>query len=384
MTVKKALLAVTGFAALSAWWVLRPPAPVDISMASVSTGNVEALVANTRSGTVRACNRSRLSLAMGGQVSKLHVDQGDKVAAGALLLELWNEDLKASLQQSQAQIRIASLTRDSACRKAEADTRELQRQRELFRKELSSAEQLDRIETSAEMSRLNCLQADAQVAQARASALVQRARLDQTQLRAPFAGVVAEVNGEVGEYATPSPPGVATPPAIDLIDDVCLYVRAPIDEVDAANIRTGMPARVTLDAFRDRAFTGTVSRIAPYVQDLERQARTVDVDVRFDQLPDDVQLLVGYSADIEVITDHRDNTVRIPTEALLEGNQVLTLSADGTTLQQQAVTIGLSNWTWTEILAGLAEGQKILTRLDNPAAVAGARVTLVPEPGQQP
>src|SRR5690606_9409769 len=108
------------------------------------------------------------------------------------------------------------------------------------------------------------------------------------------------------------------------------------------------------------------------------------VDVRFDQLPDDVQLLVGYSADIEVITDHRDNTVRIPTEALLEGNQVLTLSADGTTLQQQAVTIGLSNWTWTEILAGLEEGQKILTRLDNPAAVAGARVILVPETGQQP
>ena len=192
------------------------------------------------------------------------------------------------------------------------------------------------------------------------------------------------MNGEVGEYATPSPPGVATPPAIDLIDDACLYVRAPIDEVDAASIRTGMPARVTLDAFRERAFTGTVSRIAPYVQDMERQARTVDVDVRFDQLPDDVQLLVGYSADIEVITDHRDNTVRIPTEALLEGNQVLTLSADGTTLQQQAVTIGLSNWTWTEILAGLEEGQKILTRLDNPAAVAGARVTLVPETGQQP
>ena len=98
--MKKALLAVTGFAALGAWWLLRPPAPVDITMAGVSTGSVEALVANTRSGTVRACNRSRLSLAMGGQVSKLHVDQGDKVAAGALLLELWNDDLKAALQQS--------------------------------------------------------------------------------------------------------------------------------------------------------------------------------------------------------------------------------------------------------------------------------------------
>ena len=90
-------------------------------MSSVSTGTVEALIANTRSGTVRACNRSRLSLAMGGQVSHLHVDQGDKAEAGALLLELWNDDLKAAQQQAQAQVRIAELTRASACRKADAD-----------------------------------------------------------------------------------------------------------------------------------------------------------------------------------------------------------------------------------------------------------------------
>ncbi|PIQ40119.1 MAG: efflux transporter periplasmic adaptor subunit, partial [Thalassolituus sp. CG17_big_fil_post_rev_8_21_14_2_50_53_8] len=89
---------------------------------------------------------------------------------------------------------------------------------------------------------------EAQVQNAKASVAVQQARLAQTQLRAPFAGIVAEVNGEVGEYATPSPPGVATPPAIDLIDERCLYVRAPIDEVDASVIRVGMDARVTLDA----------------------------------------------------------------------------------------------------------------------------------------
>ena len=98
--MKKALLAITGFVALGAWLLLRPPAPLEISMASVASGSVEALVSNTRSGTIKACNRSRLSLAQGGQVSKLHVDQGDKVEANALLLELWNDDLKAALQQS--------------------------------------------------------------------------------------------------------------------------------------------------------------------------------------------------------------------------------------------------------------------------------------------
>src|SRR5690606_2011429 len=109
----------------------------------------------------------------------------------------------------------------------------------------------------------------------------------------------------------------------------------------------------------------------------ERQARTVDIDVRLDQVPDNVRLLVGYSADIEVITDVRHDTLRVPTEALLEGNQVLTLDSTGKYLQKQALTLGLSNWTWTEVLAVLSAGQSIRTTLENPAAIEGARVNVI-------
>ncbi len=375
--MKKLLISAGVLAALIAAFMLRPAKPIEVRMSQAAPGLVEALVSNTRSGTIKACQRSRLSLALGGQVNHLYVDQGDKVEAGALLLELWNDDLKAALEQSKAQVRMAELNKASACRQAQADEREVKRQRELFKKQLASAEQLDRVETSAEITRLSCQQNEAQVQNAKASVAVQQARLAQTQLRAPFAGIVAEVNGEVGEYATPSPPGVATPPAIDLIDERCLYVRAPIDEVDASVIRVGMDARVTLDAFRDQAFTGKVSRIAPYVEDKEKQARTVNVDVTLNALPDDVQLLVGYSADIEVITAASEQTLRIPSEALLEGNHVLTLAADGKTLQKKALTLGLSNWTWTEVKEGLDTDQPVLLSLDNPAAVDGAEVRVL-------
>ena len=67
-------------------------------------------------------------------------------------------------------------------------------------------------------------------------------------LRAPFDGIVAEFNGKGGEYLTPSPPGIQTLPAVDLIDDSCIYVNAPIDEVDAVRLKLGMSARITLDA----------------------------------------------------------------------------------------------------------------------------------------
>ncbi len=375
--MKKIIISVVIIAAIAGFFILKPEKPVAVRMTAASAGTVEALVSNTRSGTVKACNRSRLSLAQGGQVSQLYVDQGDKVKAGDLLLELWNDDMKAALAQARAQVRMAELNKASACRQAQADQREVVRQQELHKKNLASAEQLDRTETAAEITRLACQQNAAQVIQAEANVAVQQARLAQTQLIAPFAGIVAEVNGEIGEYATPSPPGVATPPAIDLIDDSCLYVRAPIDEVDAAVIRSGMPARVTLDAFRQQAFTGHVSRIAPYVEDSEKQARTVDVDVTLDTLPDDVHLLVGYSADIEVITAVADNTLRIPSEALLEGNHVLTLADDQQTLKKQALTLGLSNWTWSEVKDGLSAGQPVLISLDNPAAVEGAKVRVL-------
>jgi HlyD family secretion protein len=186
---------------------------------------------------------------------------------------------------------------------------------------------------------------------------------------------VAEVNAEIGEYATPSPPGVATPPAIDLINPDCLYVQAPIDEVDASQVSLGMPVNVTLDAFGDRSFNGKVSRISPYIQDEAKQARTVDVDVILDPLPEDVHMLIGYSADIEVITARTENTLRIPTELLLEGSHVMAASNGIAT--QIEVGVGLSNWTWTEITSGLDNTTQLINEPSQAGLEADTKVKVI-------
>ncbi len=375
--MKKLLLFIALLAIVMVTIKLWPVKAIAVTMARVSVQKIEALVSNTRSGTVKACQRSKLSLAQGGQVSRLHVAQGDTVTAGTLLLELWNDDLKAALAQAQAQVEMAQLNQAAACRQAQADAREVIRISEMQQKNLASTEQLDRSQTRADIMVLSCQQHKAQVQQAKAYVDVQRARLGQTQLHAPFAGIIADVHGEVGEYATPSPPGVATPPAIDLINDQCLYISAPIDEVDAARIQLGMDARISLDAFRNQVFNGRVKRIAPYVQDNAKQARTVDVDVELVGLNQKIQLLVGYSADMEIIIEQQEQVMTIPTDALMQGNHVLVLAEDGETLEKVALELGLSNWNWTQILSGLELGQQVLTSLDNPAAVAGARVKVV-------
>jgi HlyD family secretion protein len=209
------------------------------------------------------------------------------------------------------------------------------------------------------------------VAEAEARIQAARADTDRTVLRAPFAGIVAEVNGELGEYLTPSPPGIPTLPAVDLIDDSCLYVSAPIDEVDAAQLKIGMTGRITLDAYRGRHFSGKVRRIAPYVLAVEKQARTVEVEVEFDTPGEARHLLVGYSADIEVVITARDGVVRIPTTALMPGDRVLVVGAAGT-LEARRIETGLANWEFTEVRTGLASGDRVVTSLEREGVKAGA------------
>jgi HlyD family secretion protein len=115
-----------------------------------------------------------------------------------------------------------------------------------------------------------------------------------------------------------------------------------------------------------------VRRIAPYVLALEKQARTVEVEVEFDDPGEAKHLLIGYSADIEVVVEGRDKVLRIPTSALMPNNRVLLLTAAGT-LEEKKLEIGLTNWEFTEVKAGLAQGDKVVTSLDREGVKAGAR-----------
>ncbi len=373
MRGKRTILAGTILVMLGAGWWLLQPAPIAVPLLRVEPGLVERVVVNTRSGTVTSCQRSRLSFKRGGQVSRRPVHEGDRVAAGALLLELDAADQRAQISESAARLEAVRLTHEQSCQQMAQDQRDLARVRHLAERRLASLDELDRAQTRARISSLICQASDARINEAKANLELQQALLDQLQLRAPFAGVVAEINGEQGEYVTPSPPGIPTPPAIDLIDDSCLYVEAPIDEVDAAQVRPGMQARITLDAFAARRFTAEVRRIAPFVRDYEKQARTVDIDLAFTEI-DLPPLLAGYSADVEIILEAQPQRVRIPTELLQEGNRVLRLDRASGRLEAVEVVPGLSNWSFTEIRSGLAAGDLLLGDLAIPDAVAGARV----------
>ncbi len=202
---------------------------------------------------------------------------------------------------------------------------------------------------------------------------VTRAQLDRTQLRAPFAGVIAKVNGELGEFVTPSPVGIPTPPTVDLIDASCLYISAPIDEVDAPRVqgraagadqprRVPGPARSRARAPR-RAVRGRPGEAGAHGRDrgrVRRARRSAD-------------LLAGYSADVEVVLDDARRRAARADARAAAGQDASTCSSRRRRGWSRAPSRSASrNWEFTEVVGGLRRGRRVVT-LARPRRRQGGR-----------
>jgi HlyD family secretion protein len=290
------------------------------------------------------------------------------------LLEVWNKDLQDQISLQRAQLLANRANADQACQLAANAARDARRVQALDRgRHFVSEQMLDEKVSMAKSQQAACLAAKETIKVGESALQAAQAALDRTLLVAPFNGTVAEINAELGEYVTPSPPGIPTLPAIDLMDVSCLYVSAPIDEVDAPQVKTGMTACVSLDAFSNKRCSGTVSRVAPYVLEKEKQARTVEVEVKLTDPKDLIELLPGYSADIEVLLETKPRVLRIPAEAMMENHRVLLVDADGL-LVERTITPGLKNWSFVEVLSGLSAGDKIVKSVGQEGIAPGVYV----------
>ena len=356
---KKIIGAIIAVIILSSFLFGGEEKTIKVSSVKPEIRNVEKTVSNTRAGTIDACRRSKMSPAAAGQISVLHVQEGESVSKGDVLLELWNKETKARVKASER-------SSEQACIVSAKAERDASRANELYTKGLTSEEAKEAAVSNAEATMAACNAAKAQVE-------VTKASLERTMLIAPFDGIVAEIEGKLGEYVTPSPVGVATKPTLDLIDNSCLYIKAPIDEIDAPDVRSGMKAKITMDAFGEEEFPATVTRVAPYVLDLERQARTVEIEATFDDPQN--YLLPGYSADVTIIIDTSKETLGLPTQAIMRGDNVYVIGDDNI-IQKRALETGLSNWQFTEILSGLELEDRIVLSVDRAGVKDGAKVEL--------
>ena len=362
-------------------WLLRVtvfrPDPVPVTVYSVDRGHVEETVVNSRAGTVESRLHARMSPGIDGLVAAIVAEKGAALKKGDVLLRLDDGELRAQTNLRARSLDAARAVEREACLAAEQAVRNRWRAEGLADQNLVSDQQLEDARTAAEVAEAGCIAARSKTAQATAALAVAEATLAKTVMVAPFDGVVLDVTTEIGEWISPSPPGVFITPVVELIDPSALYVSSPLDEADVARIRMGLPARITLDAFRDRSFEGKLTYVPAYVEKRQEQNRVLVVEAEFDENPLPENLLPGLSADVEVILDVRENVLRIPTYALLEGKRVLVVRDDE--LREVRVETGLRNWDFTEVTGGLAAGDLVVVSLDRPEVKEGARVEITGE-----
>ncbi len=346
------------------------PVPVPVRVESVERGVVRSTVTNTKAGTVKAVRRARLAPEVGGRVVEAPHREGDTVPAGTLLVRLDDGTPRAERVLAERALEVARADHARACIEAERARRELSRKRRLFEESIASVEEVDVAESAHDVAISLCVLGEAEIARAEARVDVARAELEKYRVLAPFDGTIAELEAEVGEWITPSPPGVPMPTVIDFVDRTANDVHAPMDEVDSARLSVGMTALVTVDSHPNETFLGRVTRVAPYVSVVEEQNRTVEIEVALEDEGLARSLLPGTSADVEVVLEERVDALRIPAHARLEGAAVLVLAGDR--LERRAVETGLENWQWIEVTGGLVDGERVVVSLDREGVEEGA------------
>jgi HlyD family secretion protein len=340
------------------------PDPVPVRVTTVRRGTIDSTATNSKAGTVRARQRAHLSTEIGGRVVEITHREGDIVTGGELLVLLNDSALRAQETGALEAIRAADAHYLEACITRDKARGEYDRKRQLAAKDILSEDLLEQFEHAYQAAKAACDATDAERQKVRASLAGAAANLDKVSIHAPFNGVIAEVNAEVGEWVTPSPAGI-----VDLINRASLYISAPMDEIDSGRIRLGFPVRITIDSKPDETFLGKVTRIAPYVLDIEAQNRTVEIEVELEDPEVSKSLLPGTSADVEVVLQTIHDALRIPTSALFQNTRVLVVEDD--VLVEREVETGLRNWDYVEIKAGLQENELVVSSLDRAEVEAG-------------
>lgn len=197
---------------------------------------------------------------------------------------------------------------------------------------------------------------DARINQARAQLDLAQIKLDDATLRAPFAGIIAQITVAPGEDISSEPP-------VRLIDTSRYQVQLTVDEVDVARVVIGQPVEVLIDALGEPALRGMVSRIAS--QAVEGSTVTAyEVVVELD--PGERPLKAGMTASATIIAEQRENVLSVPAQAVRNenGRQVVTVVTTGSDGKQQTqslpVEIGTQFGERVEIAQGLNEGQQVL------------------------
>jgi RND family efflux transporter MFP subunit len=311
----------------------------------------------TASGYVVARRKAVVSAKIQGRLSELRVEEGSVVREGEVLARLESIDYEAAVQRAQA-----------AVERAEADLAENERQLRLAER-LAAQSVLAEDQRDAAASRVKL--AHAALSQARADLAFNEAQLQNTYIRAPFAGVVVKKMAEVGESVAPIPPGVnistSSGAIVALADLATLEVEADVAEANVAKVKKGQPAEVTVEAIPDKRYKAVLRQVIPTA---DRTKATVMVKVTI--LDKDEDLKPEMSAKVTFLEPDKEPTspaaaaapvVLVPRDAVVtrDGKPHVFLLREGK-VRAKPVVLGTERQGQVEVKEGLAGGETLVAR----------------------
>jgi len=387
-----------------------PPAGAQLRPIAVTTGRAEARAvqrAVETSGSLTAWDEVVAKSEQQGTIARLHADLGDRVAAGAVLAEYDRREFQLAVDQAQAELNgtrenlararanatateaqlrrvrdtLATLEADVARAQSQLDwtASEMERTKQLFARDLIAARDVDSARnqyniaaaqlTAAKMAvaqhpdqvrvaeaqllsdQAAVKNAEALVRQREATLALAQKRLGDTTVRAPIAGLIAKRHLNAGEFVKDN-----TALFTLVVANPLKYV-GTVPERQAPELHDGQTLRLTVEAYGDKAFTGTVTRLAPAV---DVQTRTLVLEARVPN--QDGALRPGFFAKGSVLTRQDPAAVFVPGESVtsIAGITKVFVVADGRA-QERLVRLGARQGTWVEIADGVKAGETVAT-----------------------
>jgi RND family efflux transporter MFP subunit len=313
----------------------------------------------TYTGTLEAWNKINITPETGGKIARIVVNEGDRVAKGQLLAELETESIRLQLRQAQAGVAVAEAAYADALRNKERMDR-------LIKEQAVSEQQREKVQLAYDA-------AAAQLEQARAGLNLAQHMLDVSIMTAPFAGVIASKNSEVGNVINPMMGGFGggAGGVVTLMDFSRVKTVVAVSSEDIGRIRKGQPAVLRVSG---RDFPGVVRVVNLTADPLSKK---FNVEAVFDN-PDDA-LRPGTFGDVVFELESHENAMVVPQKAVLENSYVFVVEAGKAV--KKAVTLGLQSTTMIEVLSGLAEGLPVIVE-GNYGLEEGAAVQVLEEVGQ--
>src|SRR2546421_3581732 len=356
-------------------------------LAKVEKGDLAKSVVAT--GKVEPITKVEVKSKASGIVKKLLVQAGDKVKKGQLLAQLDKEEIQAQVAQSQAELQAA----EASMKGAEADyerakvdaegpdvpllKRAFVRAEGMAKEGVVSASALDDAQKNYDMSvnkqnvskaQLQVLQAkigqsQAQVAQDRANLKQLEEQLGYTTITSPIDGIILSRDVDVGDAVSSILVlGSSATLVMTLGDTSEVYVKGKVDESDIGKVYMGQPARIKVESYKDKTFTGKVNKISPMGVEKDN-VTTFEVRVSINN-PEGV-LKANMTANAEIILEEHKAVLQIPEGSIIYDKDkkasVEVPDPKGKEGKKKlAVNIGISNGAKTELLGGLKEGDQVV------------------------